>query len=308
MARNVTQKITESYCIGHGRILNIDDFYKSPNPNHENKVLPYCKDCVQKICKSYIKKYGTIEAAVYFTCAEMGIPFVRKVYQNFQERIAKYKNVNNYFGNYLQSLYAIATKGEKEKWVDFGASDVDLKDIKSLQKAEKNIELERQELEIAWGKQYDSEQLIYLEYRFSAYTEGKILQEYEEMTYRNLCKAELDIYEDNDIESALKRQAQCAKILHLDSFEVERKQTLTEQMIESDIYIMEQEEPAEFYENKKLYQDFRGIGRSWVLEVLRPIKNLITGSKEYPIESEDLIDFDQEVDKLKAGEDNVSSS
>lgn len=303
MAGKAKPKITESYCIRHGRMLDIDDFYKSPNPNHETKVLPYCKSCLQDICKKYIKKYGNIESAIYFTCAEIGVPFVKKAYDAFEERIERYKNVHNYFGNYLQSLYSIQTKADKEKWTDFGASDIDLNDIKSLRKADKAIELERKELEVLWGKQYDSEQLAYLEYRFTAYTEGKILKEYEEMTYRNLCKAELDIYEDNEIDSAMKRQTQCAKILHLDSFEVERQKSLVEQMIESDIFMFEKEEPAEYVENKNLYKDFRGIGKTWVLEILRCVKNLITGSKEYPIEEGDLGYFNNTEKELEDEED-----
>ena len=43
----------------------------------------------------------------------------------------------------------------------------------------------------------------------------------------------------------------------------------------------------EYYKNKGLYKDFRGIHASWIKEIKRPILNLITGSKDYDIEKED---------------------
>ena len=49
---------------------------------------------------------------------------------------------------------------------------------------------------------------------------------------------------------------------------------------------MEHYEPAEYYADKELYNDWLGIFKYWVKWVLRPVKNLITGSKDYEI-SED---------------------
>ena len=50
---------------------------------------------------------------------------------------------------------------------------------------------------------------------------------------------------------------------------------------------MENEEPAEYYKDKEMYKDFRGIHAGWIREIKRPILNLITGSKDYNIEKED---------------------
>jgi hypothetical protein len=58
-------------------------------------------------------------------------------------------------------------------------------------------------------------------------------------------------------------------------------------MIEYDIWLMENEEPAEYYKDKEMYKDFRGIHAGWIREIKRPILNLITGSKDYNIEKED---------------------
>lgn len=300
------KRIVQSYCVGCGEMKKIDNFYKSTNEKHKNKVLPFCIDCVESMNTKFIKKYGSIQAGIYFTCAEMGIAFIMRAYLDLEEELNvmtnEGKEVNNHFALYLSCLLEYTKRDKRLKIEDFGRSDLDLQDVKRLTSDLQSIKLERSNLETLWGKQYSDEQLAYLEYRFTSYTKDKILEEYEEMTYRNLCKAELDIYENEDIGEAMKRQNQCAKILKLDNFEGEKRKTLVEKTIESDIFLMEKEEPAEFYKDKGLYQDFRGIGKSWVLEILRPLKNLISGSKEYPVSSDEMFAFDEREKEIIANE------
>ena len=254
MPRGVNKKPLESFCIGCGRMYPIDDFYKSPNPHHANGVQPYCRDCGNRLTQEYLKKYGNMEAAIFYTCADMGVPFVRKLFDIYMNRIKDYKSAN-YWGNYTMGFSANKSKAEKEAWTGFDGTDTDYKDIASIQKSEKAIK--------------------------------DVLDVAQEQLYRNLCLAELDIWEGNDVDKAMKRQIDMMKALGIDKFEVERQKTDVERMIEYDVWLMENEEPAEYYKNKGLYKDFRGIHAGWIKEIKRPILNLITGSKDYDIEKED---------------------
>lgn len=299
--------IKETYCIRHQRFLSVSEFYRSLNPMHDSGYLPYCKKCIEHILKSHLQKYRTLEASVYYTCAEMGIPFVQKAYEAYAQQNKKLKGGAN-FGHYINALLVRPTKAQLEAWTDFGGTDRDLNDIEDRAPSEKAIDLQEAELQLAWGKQYDSDQLAYLEYRFGLYTKDRILGEYEESVYRNLCRAELDIYEENDPESAMKRQAQCAKILKLDEFQNQQNRSVAERMLEHDIAVMEQNEPAEYYKDKSLYKDFRGIHAGWILELLRPVKNLIVGSKEYPVEIEEMEAFEDTVERVEEDEGTVQFS
>lgn len=286
MPRGVNKKPLESFCIGCGRMYPIDDFYKSPNPHHANGVQPYCRDCGNRLTQEYLKKYGNMEAAIFYTCADMGVPFVRKLFDIYMNRIKDYKSAN-YWGNYTMGFSANKSKAEKEAWTGFDGTDTDYKDIASIQKSEKAIKDEQKELHYRWGEDKDTTQLQYLESRWASYVKDKVLDVAQEQLYRNLCLAELDIWEGNDVDKAMKRQIDMMKALGIDKFEVERQKTDVERMIEYDIWLMENEEPAEYYKNKGLYKDFRGIHAGWIKEIKRPILNLITGSKDYDIEKED---------------------
>lgn len=286
MGRKATVKPVESFCIGCGRLYPIEDFYKSPNPNHALGVQPYCKDCANELTQQYLKKYGNMEAAIFYTCADMGVPFIRKLYDIYMSRIKDYK-AKNYWGNYSMCLQSKKSKAEEEAWKGFDATDVDFKDIAEIQKSDKAIKDEEKELRYRWGEDKDTKQLQYLETRWASYVKNKELDVAQEQLYRNLCLAELDIWEGRDIDKAMKRQTDMMKALGIDKFEVERQKTDVERMIEYDIWLLENEEPAEYYEDKGMYQDFRGIHTGWIKEIKRPILNLITGSKDYNIEKED---------------------
>ena len=294
MARSANIKPVESFCIGCGRMYPIEDFYKSPNPHHANGVQPYCRECSNKLAQEYLKKYGNMEAAIFYTCADMGVPFVRKLYDMYMARIKDYK-AKSYWGNYTMGFQTKKTKAEQEAWVGFDGTDVDFKDIASIQKSEKAIEEEMKELRYRWGEDKNTNQLQYLESRWSAYVNNKELDVAQEQLYRNLCLAELEIWENGDnVDKAIKRQTDMMKALGIDKFEVERRKTDVEKMLEYDIWLLENEEPAEYYKDKGMYQDFRGIHAGWIREIKRPILNLITGSKDYDIEKEDAEEWTEE--------------
>ena len=286
MGKRTARQPTESFCIGCGRLYPIEYFYKSPNPRHINGVQPYCKDCSNQLVQDYLKKYSNMEAAIFFTCADMGVPFVRKLYEIYMGRI-KNNKTKSYWGNYTMGFSANLTNSEKELWTGFDATDTDYKDIASIRKAEKAIEEELKELHYIWGEDKSTKQLQYLESRWASYVKNKILDVAQEQLYRNLCLAELDIWEGNEVDKAIKRQREMMKDLGLDKFEIERQKTDAEKMIEYDIWLVENEEPAEYYKDKGMYQDFRGIHAGWIKEIKRPILNLITGSKDYDIEKEE---------------------
>lgn len=293
MPKGTNIKPVESFCVGCGRMYPIEDFYKSPNPHHANGVQPYCKECSNQLVNEYLKKYGNMEAAIFYTCADMGVPFIKKMYDSYLNRIKEYK-AKSYWGNYTMGFQANRSKAEKEAWKGFDATDVDFRDIASIQKSERAIQEELKELRYRWGEDKSIQQLQYLESRWSAYVNNKELDVAQEQLYRNLCLAELDIWESRDIDKAIKRQSDMMKALGIDKFEVERRKTDVERMIEYDIWLMENEEPAEYYKDKGMYQDFRGIHAQWVKEIKRPILNLITGSKDYDIEKEDKEEWEQE--------------
>lgn len=305
--RKIKTGITQSYCIRCGRYLDVEEFYKSPNPYHATGYMPYCKSCAQDMMNEYMKEYGNLEATIFLLCADLGIPFIRQIYDELTRTVQEKKTIKNFIGTYIRLLVTNQTKAQKEKWKSFGASDSDFKEIQGIEKADKTIAMQKKELEILWGKQFDTEQLAYLEYRYTAYTQDLEMTEFEENLYRNLCKAELQLYEQEDIENATKRQMQLAKVLGIDNFDKRQDKSLAEKILENEIFIMEEHEPAEYFAKKEMYRDFRGIRAGFIFEILRPIKNLLFGTKDYNINKEETQPFDEEFANIEEFEEGLKT-
>lgn len=258
-------------------------FYKSPNRLHKSERLPYCKECLADIEKFYMEKYDNLEYMIYLMCALCDVPFLRSVYVTFEHNVMMTHRTKGYFPYYLNSLnYYLGQKGWKDKKVraSFEASDTQVDRFDD--RASDVVLSERGQ----WGYKLDDNQIDFLETRWKVYVGDKELTPAQAQLYRNLCLAELDIWRDKEVDKAQKRQIDTMKLLGLDKFNVDTNRTLEEQIIEQDIFLMEQHEPAEYYKDKEMYKDFRGIHSSWTKEILRPVLNFITGSREYGLEEE----------------------
>jgi len=276
-------KLKESYCLSCHRMHDLSEFYVSDNPFHANCVLPYCKEECKAIAAFYIKQTSKLSSGLYFACAAIGIPFLQKPFDIVEGRL-KSSGTQDAFSLYYKEYLKYRT--EDDGLCDFSKTDVDYKDVVSVAKAVAAIRQESEELKLIWGDK-TLEQLQYLEYRYEIYTEDKDLTEYQSKLYRTLCLAELDEYEGNDVKGAVDRQAKIAKTLGIDQFNIDKELSLTEKMLENQIAVMENEEPAIFYKDLSMYADFMGIGAYWENHVIRPLRNLLLNSKEYNIIPDD---------------------
>lgn len=289
------QKIKESYCATHRRMLPIEEFYKSPNPLHGNHVLLYCKDCCIEIMQKNLRRFGNVEKALWYTCAELGFPFRSAVYERLNEKMKTYSGKRiNYLGEYIRLFHAVMSK--TDKWESFNDTDVSMGEFSAMQDAAYKREEEIRELKMLWGDSFSVDDISYLEYRFTIYTEGMELTEYQASRYRDLCLCELKIKNMEEVKTNMALKANIAKELGIDKFTRDSDKTEAEKYLENDIYMMEQYEPAEYYADKELYKDFVGIYKYWTKWVLRPIKNLIIGSKDYEISEDSKFGDDDDTD------------
>lgn len=286
----------EAFCINHNRLLPIDNFYISYNPLHKNGVLPYCAECCNQMVYDRLEVSSNLEAALWLTCAEVGIPFIKDAYlkvemetKSTDTRICKaiVEKRYKYFDKYFKALAKKRTA--QKKYATFYDTDVALGDVKTIQKSEELIAQQMQELNLLWGKdfegnEYSTDALSYLEWRYTVYTEGITLTEYQASRYRDLCKEEYNIANGVDVEKSMKRKTDAAKDLHINEFATNKEKSEIEKMIEYDAYIMEKKEPCDFFDQEELYRDYAYSGRDFIKYVARPIRNLITGSKDYNVD------------------------
>lgn len=303
MARG-NAKTKVSFCNDCRREYLLDNFYKTKNQFHKNGVTLYCKDCCEEIVQHYLKQTGTLETAMWFACAQIGVPFIRKAYDEFEKRIQTFKDKSgkedseyNLFANY----YTCLTKNESkvDNWNDFSATDVALGDIQSLRKSEELMKAEYEKFELDWGKQ-TIEDYQYLEYMFDRLTGEIKLQNGQEDLYRDLCLARLRKRQlDNlsleakqeDLNKVQNQINALMKTLKIDNFEGNKPKSLIEQSLFEKIKMVEQEMPCE-YSDKNKYKDVKGLGRLIKDTIYRPLLNTLCGHRDFNIKNPKDYDID----------------
>jgi len=290
MARK-TEKVR--LCKGHNSpLLNclgdirISEFYISWSKFTDGYV-PYCKTCVNKIYEYYLKETGSDKTALYFTLMKLDIPFIEEIYNSISEK----RNVT--IGTYISTLQRRTTC--KDIWSDFSATDVELNKKEVSMRTVDDIKKELDKLERTWGKQDCTEDYDFLEDTFKRYTQGiEFSNPQQEDLYKDLCRDRLLLRKINDnryngeesLDKVQNRISKTMSILKLDQFEKAKDKTDIEKILEKQIWEIENTEPAEVVD-KEEYKDFLNIESEWGNHILRAVKNLLTGSKDYPSISQD---------------------
>ena len=289
------------YCAECKREYPIDRFYTSNASFLGNGHLNYCQDCCEDILKYFLKKKGTMESAVYFTCAKLDIPFIRRVYEttidkknSLQSKSNKDDNEYNIFSYYIDYLWGTHTLQKKtEVWEDFTDSDTSLDEFNTVKKSEDALKADYEKFELDWGKQ-TLEDYQFLEYRYDIYTKGKPLTPAQDTLYRQLCQLELrqrkknakgdSIRDDQLGESTKEEQAMIIQLmdkLGISKFDNKKDKSDIDRLIEKQIWEHENTDPCETVDINK-YKDMCDIGKNWGRQILRAVKNIVSASQEFP--------------------------
>lgn len=281
-------EVTNKYiCELCGQKRNSSFFYPYYGGQYSDKTkVRYCKDCCSKRFVHY-KGFLNEQAALWMVLSELGIPFIKAVYRQVaDEQEIKRNNKPEFVGHYIKRL------SEYPKiYSGFWDSDIGLNEILEKQSQDnENSEMDLEEMQEIWGKYPDdeyAEAYIFLQKTFKEYTEELPGDMDANLTnrYRDLCKAEYrkrKADEGGDISEIKQAQANLTdmlKLLKLNDFQSNQKSE-TEKMIERRIWMIENTKPAEC-EDLEIYRDVSGFEDTWG-HILRCVKNLVSGSREYP--------------------------
>ena len=286
-------------CMGHNTpmlqcvgLKKNTEYFISWSPFHANGRVPYCKECCNKMFQYYLDETKSAQSALYYTLMKMDVPFIKDIYEKVNEMSVS-GDVNGRktaisIGSYMNTIRKY-TKN-KEIWSDFSATDVDISDIDSKIQTREVKKKEMDKFILDWGQQPNLEDYQFLEYRYDVYTEGKELIPSQETLYRKLCLAELSARRKEANQDSSKEDTdQIMKLmskLKIDNFEEKKEKSDIERILEKQIWEIENTEPAEIV-SKEEYKDYLDIEKEWGKHILRAVKNLLTGSKDYPMITKD---------------------
>lgn len=261
-------------------------FHKSPMSS--GQFLPICKMCCKEKLKTYTEITGSESAAFWLVLAELGVPFIKKAWDNFQSFKATATANTDLIMAYLRTL------SEMEIRIDgFWQSDVMLD---MLMDSLVDRENDREELDLVeqqkiWGKfisngKLDVEAYQFLNETFEDYTKDLLDMDTNlEKRYRDLAKAELrkrQADETGDIQEIAKAQDNLKKILDMLKLSDFQSNQMSDEKraFEYNVSLVENFRPAEC-EKLQEYLDRVGYEKEKAI-LMRSIRNAVAETRDYP--------------------------
>ena len=271
-------RMTEAYCINCQSAKAFSNFH-----NHVivgKKYLPICKTCCNKKLKDYIAVTKNDAAGLWCLLAELGIPFLREVWEPTQKIVFESTNAGRKPDLFLTYIIVEGFWQSNMMLSDFMKIG---KDNKKEEEVKEVVDLNEQQR--IWGK-FEPEDYEFLNFTFNEYTQELLEMDANLIRrYRDLAKAELrkrkadesgDMNEIKNAQSVLNNQL---TLLKLNNFK-DNKQSDTEKFIERMAWNIENTKPSEC-EDTEIYKDYSNFGVKWE-DILRTVKNLVAGTREYP--------------------------
>lgn len=278
-------RMTESYCINCQSAKPFSNFH-----NHVivgKKYLPMCKSCCSKKLKEYITVTKNDAAGLWCLLAELGIPFLREVWEPAQKIVFESTNAGrkpDLFLTYLRTIKELGIMVE-----GFWQSDMMLDDFIKIREdnAEEEIKevINLNEQQRIWGK-FEPEDYDFLNFTFNEYTQDLLEMDANLIRrYRDLAKAELrkrKADESGDIQEIAKAQDNLKKMLDMLNLSDFKKNESDErkQFIDRIAWMIEETEPAE-EEDESKYRDIAGYEKIYD-SFMRSMRNILTGDRNYP--------------------------
>ena len=308
------------YCPMCNCELEASNFFTSKNPHH-NGYLLYCKDHCNKIFKDYLAQTKQVSSAMWFTCAEVGVPFVSEIFKGYEksknDKIEQRKKeinpengkpkysvrqIKDFIDNYKDFSYYVdalrKTNSGVEDWSTFmSGTDIDFKDIKGIIKSGEVIEAEKQQYLLNWGQQDNIEDYQFLDNCFEKYTKGvEFTNSQQEDLYRDLCRDRLLLRKINDgryngdetIDKVQTRIGRLMSTLKVDEFENNKPKTISEQLLFQKIAQIEETKPADLYKDYEKYRDVSKLRKYEQDMVYRPLKNDLLGTRDFNVSLDDI--------------------
>ena len=269
-------------CCGKEKKVNGTYFYKSYSEIYKSAYdgrMTICKECVWELAKNFEEIFSSQLRGIYELCKLLDIYYDKDL---FMSAIEQAKNTDSeYYRIYFQKVLSLPQYKNKT-FIDSA-----LFEITDESKAD-NRDFNEKEVVKKWGKGFGSiEDYQWLE---EDYHEWVTHVDADKLSTQKLiqmiCIKELEIRKarqmgkpTDKLEKALRESMADASLTPKTMSEVNK--TDSEKTFGLWLKDIENNRPAEYFEDKTLYEDYDHIGEYFERFVKRPLKNLLTGSRDF---------------------------
>lgn len=272
----VASQLKAGYCRHCNKFMEYDEFYVTTNPYiDKNGKLSICKACLLEIFNDFYYTYQDYKKAFFSFCQNVDIIYDEKSVENAIRLLTEDPRGENIVTKYWRAVKN-NIRGQSIRYKD---SKVNATVQNSLEKT--TADERRKQLKLIWGE-FSDQDYEYLENTYNEYTSSfGISGPNERDGYRVLAILLLKQREtpaNRDIIAAIKAQYE---MLGIDPKQL-RKESKEKgaRTLGIEIATMEKTEPAEFYQDKKMYFDYDGLEKD-IIELKRAQKNHLTGSRDF---------------------------
>lgn len=262
--------------------LKKTEFYTSTNPTFfKNGRLHVCKTCMKEFC--YVDGIFSVERLKRML-AIVDLPFLNK---EFESSLA---DRGETLGVYIKNLY-LNHKGKTSE-----NSDLDIENDISIEGRVDDF-IVTTDMIMKWGN-LSKRDIEFLELNYTQWvTRHKCESRAEEILFEEIAHMQLDIKKTRESGGdsikkveALQKLFTSANIRPLDQSQINTNESAM--MLGNMISTIEKQEPCEYFDSvrKKEFEDYMGYKKYFDDWVLRPLKNLATGSKDFDVAE----NFDEE--------------
>ena len=281
-------------CCGHEYKKQETNFNRSKSPIFagNNGYLSICRNCVAQLYEGFVKFYdGDEDAAAERICQITDMYFDPKIWA-MSRKISNSRDgkSRNRISTYVSKLNLSQADGATtysdtliRRW------EANVENAETVEEVEQNQDIKTPpEVVRKYGTGFTAGDYNSLEYEYQNWVSenGKPTDKRQEELYISACYLKLNIQKllqkgDANIGSAIANYK--AQIEAVTTEIEDRKKKEEEKQVDPvGLMIRDIEEfaPADYYKDKKLYKDYDHLLDYFKRHILRPLRNLLTGSKE----------------------------
>ncbi|MBE3094750.1 MAG: hypothetical protein IMZ52_06930 [Actinobacteria bacterium] len=270
-----------------------------------NFFMSLCKECIVEI---YISQYNIerdLRRAIYNTCRIVNVLYSDSAVQATESQL-KNKEIlpddKSVFGWYKAKIASTMKGFGAAKMGDSVGADFTFRyENSSTPERGEPVDFTGSESVIEfWGGDFSTEEYRFLEKELAEWKQSYSCQnKAEEFFMKQICLKALELEAarkggGGSVDSILKSMQELLKNGSLTP--AQQTAASSGKGVETwgmFIKTIEETTPAEYYKDKELFKDFDGIGEYIKKYITRPLKNFVTGSRDFNITEEDTTEYDE---------------
>lgn len=291
-------EVNTIYCRRCMTTKKYSDFFAATDLElDKNGYFSICKDCCQEIYDDYYKEEKDVSRAILKTCRKLNVCYNEVLIEQTLDRLKilyeKGKAVENIFSIYKAKLATLGGNAFNNNLKD-GVFTFKEPSVYTDPVMELDNPIDSHDLKQYWGENLDYEDYLFLEQEISEWKKThKCDTKAEETLLKEICHKILEIRKQRKANnghapaSLIKELQELMKTASLDPAKTSVANSGKAQETFSNIIkIIEETEPAEYFKDKELFKDFDNIGFYFKKYVTRPLKNFVTQSRDFNVETD----------------------